>query len=220
MSTDFYLKQLSLHEGITSPYLNKVYNLSLRNNQNKRVMKVDTQKSLLTSVPYLSSQHCDDRPENTLIDLIVIHGISLPPGDFGSGSVQKFFCDELDFSQHPYFSTIAHLRVSAHLFIDRRGNVTQFVPFAKRAWHAGQSSFEGRTVCNDFSIGIELEGTDELPYEQAQYKALAQVIKALLLAYPGITQDRIVGHSDIAPGRKTDPGPTFDWSYLQDLLKA
>lgn len=183
-------------------------------------MKVDIIKSLLTSARYLPSQHCDDRPENTLIDLVVIHGISLPPGEFGNGSVQKFFCDELEFSQHPYFLTIAHLKVSAHLFIDRLGKVTQFVPFAKRAWHAGQSSFAGRTVCNDFSIGIELEGTDELPYEKVQYQTLAHVIKALLLAYPAISRDRIVGHSDIAPGRKTDPGPAFDWSYLNDLLNA
>jgi AmpD protein len=183
-------------------------------------LKVDIINHLLTSVHYLPSSHCDARPEKTSIDMIVIHGISLPPGEFGSGAVKQFFCDELDFSQHPYFSTIAHLKVSAHLFIDRLGGVTQFVPFSERAWHAGQSSFAGRSQCNDFSIGIELEGTDELPYEKVQYETLAQVIKALSFAYPAILRERIVGHADIAPGRKTDPGSAFDWSYLDCLLDA
>ena len=131
--------------------------------------------------------------------------------------VAKFFCGELETSLHPYFESIAHLRVSAHLFIDRAGRLTQFVPFHLRAWHAGESSFAGRSRCNDFSIGIELEGTDDLAYESAQYEQLVQVIEQLMIQYPLITRERIVGHSDIAPGRKKDPGAYFDWSYLEQI---
>jgi AmpD protein len=166
----------------------------------------------------LPSPNQDERPENTLIDMIVVHGISLPPAQFGTRLVEKFFCNELDYSAHPYFSTISTLRVSAHLFIARTGHVTQFVPFDKRAWHAGRSYFQGRESCNDFSIGIELEGTDELPYEAEQYVQLAQVVQVLMKKYPAITRERIVGHCDIAPGRKTDPGASFDWDQLHRLL--
>jgi AmpD protein len=182
-------------------------------------LKVDLTSGLL-NVKHCSSAHCDDRPENILIDTIVVHNISLPPGEFGGGNIEKFFCAELDFSAHPYFLTIAELRVSSHLFISRDGEVTQFVPFHKRAWHAGKSFLQGRERCNDFSIGIELEGTDDLPYEKVQYQKLAQIIKVLQEAYPHISRERIVGHSDIAPGRKTDPGPAFDWKYLDCLLGA
>jgi AmpD protein len=175
---------------------------------------------LLKSAKYLPSNHCDDRPENQLIDMIVIHNISLPPGEFGTGSVEKFFCDQLDVSQHPFFSTIHHLKVAAHLFINREGAVTQFVPFSKRAWHAGQSIFQGRERCNDFSIGIELEGTDHIPFEEKQYVTLSQIIRLLMKIYPAITRERIVGHSDIAPQRKTDPGPAFDWNFLDCLLQV
>ncbi len=170
------------------------------------------------SADYKPSPHSDDRPPNTTIDMIVVHNISLPPGEFGGGYVQSFFCGHLDASLHSYFETIASLKVSSHLFIDRHGNVTQFVPFAKRAWHAGVSNFKGRERCNDFSIGIELEGTDDLPYEAIQYQTLARVIQQLMVMYPAIHRSHMVGHSDIAPVRKTDPGPAFDWAYLNKLL--
>ncbi|HVY54045.1 MAG TPA: 1,6-anhydro-N-acetylmuramyl-L-alanine amidase AmpD [Gammaproteobacteria bacterium] len=181
-------------------------------------MYIDNQ-GLLQGAPHQASPHFDDRPANTLIDMIVIHGISLPPGEFGQNMVSPFFCGILDCSLHPYFETIKDLKVSAHLFISRQGEITQFVPFLKRAWHAGQSTFAGQTQCNNFSIGIELEGTDEIPYEEPQYQTLAKIIPLLIQAYPAITPERIVGHSDIAPGRKTDPGPAFNWDYLRKLLQ-
>jgi N-acetyl-anhydromuramoyl-L-alanine amidase len=181
-------------------------------------MHID-QHGLLQSATYLASPHCDLRSPETTIDMVVIHGISLPPGQFGQNMVAPFFCGSLDCSLHPYFETIGHLKVSAHLFISREGEITQFVPFIKRAWHAGQSFFAGRTNCNDFSIGIELEGTDEIPYEDRQYTALSKVIPLLIQAYPQISLDRVVGHSDIAPGRKTDPGPFFDWERLRQMLQ-
>jgi N-acetyl-anhydromuramoyl-L-alanine amidase len=182
-------------------------------------MKIDPTNHLLSTACYRPSPHWDERPEQTIVDMIVIHGISLPPGEFGGGSVEKFFCNELDFSRHPYFDSIKELRVSSHLFIDRQGQLTQFVPFSKRAWHAGLSFFEGRSQCNDFSIGIELEGTDEVAYEEAQYDQLARTIQVLAQFYPAIVRKRIVGHSDIAPGRKTDPGLHFNWEYLDCLLR-
>ena len=181
-------------------------------------MKVDRVTTLLDPVRFLPSPNCDDRPADTTINMIVVHGISLPPGEFGTGDVERLFCGQLDITKHPYFATIPNLKVSAHLFIDRTGVVTQFVPFAKRAWHAGQSSFKGVERCNDFSIGIELEGTDTQCYEKAQYKKLALVVNTLREYYPEILRRRIVGHSQIAPGRKTDPGASFEWSYLDCLL--
>lgn len=183
-------------------------------------MKSDLDDGMLNIARYASSSHCDDRPNDMPIDMIVIHNISLPPGQFGTGAVEKFFCDRLDFAEHPYYSSISHLKVSSHLLIDRQGVITQFVPFTKRAWHAGESSFQGRTRCNDFSIGIELEGSDDVAFEENQYKALVEVIRVLMKTYPMITRERIVGHSDIAPHRKTDPGPCFDWRYLDCLLNA
>ncbi len=181
-------------------------------------MNIDLSTGLLDPARrHLVSKHCDARPANTVIDMIVVHSISLPPGEFGSDAIEQFFCGQLNFSAHPYFKTIANLRVSAHLLIDRAGKITQFVPFSQRAWHAGKSFFQGREQCNDFSIGIELEGTDDIPYEKIQYAQLANVIQQLMKAYPAITRDRIVGHSDIAPGRKTDPGAVFDWKYLDSL---
>lgn len=181
-------------------------------------MQVDRVTSLLSPVRYEPSPYCDERPDNITIDMIVIHCISLPPGEYGAGDIEKFFCGKLDSSKHPYFATIADLKVSSHLLIDRTGMVTQFVPFVKRAWHAGVSQFKGRERCNDFSIGIELEGTDHSPYEKIQYQQLAKVINVLRQFYPEILKRRIVGHSDIAPGRKTDPGKYFEWSYLDCLL--
>jgi len=173
---------------------------------------------LLEPVNYQASPHQDERPPSMLIDMVVVHGISLPPGEFGSPAIPAFFCGKLDMNLHPSFAGIATLRVSAHLLIRRTGEIIQFVPFDKRAWHAGESSFQGKTRCNDFSIGIELEGTDDLPYEETQYHQLGKVINLLRRTYPQITEDRIVGHVDIAPLRKTDPGPAFDWGYLKGIL--
>lgn len=164
------------------------------------------------------SPNCDDRPAMTDITLLVIHSISLPPADFSSDAVLKFFCNELDYSAHPYFETIKDLKVSAHLFIRRTGEIIQFVPFQRRAWHAGESSFEAQRQCNNFSIGIELEGIENIPYTTYQYQRLVSVTHCLMRSYPGITPERIVGHSDIAPARKTDPGPSFDWSHYRGLL--
>lgn len=167
---------------------------------------------------YCPSPNYGHRPDDGSVDLLVIHNISLPPECFGGPFIEAFFCNRLDPALHPYFSTIAGLQVSAHCLIDREGEVTQFVSFHDRAWHAGQSSFAGRSDCNDFSIGIELEGADHTPYTDPQYRSLAQITRLLIKQYPGITGERIVGHSDIAPARKTDPGPAFDWHRYRRLL--
>ena len=166
-----------------------------------------------------ASPNADERPDVADISLLVIHNISLPPGQFGGPHIGKFFCNQLNQEEHPYFAEICHLEVSAHLLIDRHGNVTQFVPFHRRAWHAGVSNFQGRERCNDFSIGIELEGADDIPYTGEQYRQLTDITCAICAEYPMITPERIVGHSDIAPGRKTDPGSTFDWSFYHQLLE-
>ena len=179
---------------------------------------INAETGLIEPVLYRPSPHHDDRPTQWAIDMIVVHNISLPPGEFGGEAIETFFCGQLDTSLHPYYASIGHLKVSAHLLIKRTGEVIQFVPFTKRAWHAGESSFQGRIRCNDFSIGIELEGTDHIPYERVQYERLENVIRLLMQAYPAITKDRIVGHADIAPVRKTDPGPQFDWAYLKGKL--
>ncbi len=176
---------------------------------------VDVATGRLRGVRQILSPHRDPRPAGQRPELIVVHGISLPPGEFGGAWIDRLFTGELPATAHPYFEAIAGQRVSAHVLIRRDGSVHQFVPFDERAWHAGVSEYRGRTGCNDFSIGIELEGTDDLPYEPAQYVSLATLIAALLDAYPGLSADRIVGHSDIAPGRKTDPGLSFDWSRLR-----
>ncbi len=157
----------------------------------------------------LLSPNVDQRPDE--ISLLVIHNISLPPGKFGGNEIAEFFCNQLDSSQHPFFSQIKEMKVSAHLLIDRKGELTQFVPLHKRAWHAGQSCFSGRGACNDFAIGIELEGSDNTPYTKEQYTVLAEVTRLIMQHYPAITQERITGHESISPGRKTDPGPAFDW---------
>ena len=164
------------------------------------------------------SPNQDERPNDAEPELIVIHGISLPPGDFGGSHIESLFTNCLDWEAHPYFREIEGLRVSAHLLIRRNGDVVQFVPFARRAWHAGESSFRGRSCCNDFSIGVELEGTDDTPYSDEQYHHLVGVIHAIIAAYPRISARRIAGHCDVAPGRKTDPGPAFDWLRLYDEL--
>ncbi|GAA0302248.1 1,6-anhydro-N-acetylmuramyl-L-alanine amidase AmpD [Psychrosphaera haliotis] len=169
----------------------------------------------------IESDHCDLREQED-ISLLVIHNISLPPAsqesDFDNKYVEDFFVGQLNPSTHPYFETIAGIRVSAHLFIKRDGSLVQFVPLNYRAWHAGVSNFKGRTKCNDFSIGIEMQGTDEMPYTDAQYETLAGVTKQIKEIYPDIVDENIVGHSDIAPGRKTDPGDSFDWQrYFSQL---
>ncbi|HSC98933.1 MAG TPA: 1,6-anhydro-N-acetylmuramyl-L-alanine amidase AmpD [Casimicrobiaceae bacterium] len=160
----------------------------------------------------IPSPNQDARPAGTEIGLIVVHGISLPPGDFTGDHVERLFTNRLDPDAHPYFATIASLRVSAHFLIRRDGELLQFVSCASRAWHAGPSSWRERSGCNDFSIGIELEGADDVPYASAQYAVLGRLIRAVRVRYP---IEDIVGHSDIAPGRKTDPGPAFDWSRLR-----
>ena len=164
------------------------------------------------------SPNFDPRPAGAGIDLVVVHGISLPPGEFGGGAVTRLFRNELDPGEHPAFRELEGVRVSAHALIDRSGVVTQYVSFLDRAWHAGESRYRGRAACNDFSIGIELEGTDTTPYEPGQYDALAGLVRAVMGRWPAVGPERVVGHSDVAPGRKTDPGPAFDWGRLRRLL--
>jgi AmpD protein len=168
----------------------------------------------LESARRVPSPNSDQRPEPGDLSLIVLHCISLPPGEFGSDGIERLFTNRLDPNAHPYFAEIHHLRVSAHGLIRRDGEIIQFVPFHRRAWHAGLSGYRGRSQCNDFSIGIELEGTDDGPYEDVQYLKLNGLLRALFDTYPGLTPERIVAHGDIAPGRKTDPGPYFDWGRL------
>ncbi|MFO1371923.1 MAG: 1,6-anhydro-N-acetylmuramyl-L-alanine amidase AmpD [Candidatus Competibacteraceae bacterium] len=181
-------------------------------------MRVSITAGLLESARHVPSPNCDERPAGSVIDLIVVHGISLPPGEFGGHWIDALFTNTLDPTAHPYFQAIAGLRVSAHLLIRRDGALIQYVPFQRRAWHAGESVYTGRSRCNDFSIGIELEGTDDRPYAERQYSQLAAAVAALRRAYPAITPERLTGHADIAPGRKTDPGPAFDWARLRRLL--
>lgn len=183
-------------------------------------MDIDPLTHRLRGVRQLESPNCDDRPAGCAPELIVIHGISLPPGSYGGSAIDRLFTNCLDPDEHPYFREIAGLRVSSHVLIRRGGEVIQYVPFNRRAWHAGESCFRGRRACNDFSIGIELEGQDDEPYTPVQYERLAGIIHALRRAYPGLAPDAIAGHSDIAPGRKTDPGPSFDWAGLQARLET
>ena len=180
-------------------------------------LQVDAASGLLVGAAQIASPNCDARPPGAETDLIVVHGISMPPGEFGGPWIEHLFSNTLPVDVHPYFAEVGGLKVSAHLLIRRNGGITQFVNFNERAWHAGRSSFEGRTACNDFSVGIELEGTDTLAYEPVQYHALADVVAALCAAYPRLSADRLVGHSDIAPGRKTDPGPAFDWPHARRM---
>jgi AmpD protein len=183
-----------------------------------QVLDIDPQEGWLRQARRVPSPNCDERPEGGDITLMVVHGISLPPGEYGGGWIDDLFCNRLDPAAHPYFRDIAGLQVSSHLLIRRDGEIVQYVPFGKRAWHAGDSCFEGRSACNDFSIGIELEGQDTEAYTDRQYERLAQVMRTLVAAYPGLSMDRVAGHCDIAPGRKTDPGPAFNWSRLRACL--
>ena len=159
----------------------------------------------------LWSPNQDERPPGVEISLVVVHSISLPPGEYGGDAIERLFTNRLDPAAHPYFETIAHLRVSSHFLVRRDGVLVRFVPVERRAWHAGTSTWRGRSRCNDFSVGIELEGTDDAPFEDAQYEALAFLLMDLRKTLP---LRAIAGHSEIAPGRKTDPGTQFDWSRL------
>jgi AmpD protein len=183
-------------------------------------LQVDLATGLMRGAKQIASPNYDARPAGVEADLIVIHGISLPPGEFGGPWIERLFTNSLPAEIHPYFAEVAPLRVSSHLVVQRDGALTQYVSFADRAWHAGQSNYQGRAACNDFSVGVELEGADTLPYEATQYEALAAVVAALCAAYPRLSADRLVGHSDIAPGRKTDPGPAFDWPRARRLIGA
>jgi AmpD protein len=172
---------------------------------------------LVAGVRYLPSPNCDERPAGIGVDLLVIHNMSLPPGEFGGSAIIDLFMNRLDAAAHAYYPGIAHLKVSAHFLVRRDGELLQFVPCVKRAWHAGESIWRARERCNDYSIGIEVEGADDLPFEDIQYLQLAQLIAALKTGYPHL---EIVGHSHIAPSRKTDPGPFFEWARLRELLRA
>ena len=181
---------------------------------------VDVGRGLLVPARVVPSPNQDARPPGATIDLVVIHGISLPPGEFGGPWVERLFTNQLPAAQHPFFATIAGLRVSAHLFIRRDGQIVQFVPFHARAWHAGASVWRHRVACNDYSVGIELEGDDEVAYEPVQYERLAGALVALRRAYSTLAPDAVTGHSEVAPGRKSDPGPAFDWPGLGSRVAA
>lgn len=181
-------------------------------------MRIELRDGLASGARYVASPNCDERPADAVVDLVVIHGISLPPGRFGGPWIDALFTNTLNPSAHPYFEQLHGLRVSSHLLIRRRGELVQYVPLHWRAWHAGISRFEGRERCNDFSIGIELEGEDHRPYTEAQYRRLMGLLRAIMVTYPAVTPVRIVGHCHIAPERKSDPGPAFSWQRLQAEL--
>lgn len=181
-------------------------------------IEIDPVTGWIAGIRCVPSPNFDERPPGHAPDVLVIHAISLPPGAFGGQGIEQLFCNRLDSGEHPYYREIEGLKVSAHFLIRRDAEVIQFVPLHMRAWHAGESCCEGRTRVNDFSIGVELEGTDDIPFEDAQYAALAELTRVLMRAYPAITPGRVYGHCDIAPGRKTDPGPCFDWARYRKLL--
>jgi AmpD protein len=182
-------------------------------------LEIDATSGWLGQARRVESPNCDDRPPGMPPDLIVVHGISLPPGEFGGPWIDALFTNRLAADAHPYFAQVAALRVSAHALVRRDAEVVQYVPFHRRAWHAGHSAWQGRERCNDFSVGIELEGTDASAYEPAQYAMLSRLVAALCRAYRSLSPDRIVGHSDVAPGRKSDPGIAFDWPLLRALVR-
>jgi AmpD protein len=184
------------------------------------MFKLDVHSGFLAEARQVVSPNCDARPAGCEPDLIVVHGISLPPGEFGGPWIDQLFANSLPEDEHPYFAKLAGQRVSAHFLIGRDGRLTQYVPVNRRAWHAGESCFEERECCNDFSIGIELEGDDQTPYEEQQYHCLAMLIDTLRTQLDSLADALIVGHSDIAPGRKTDPGEAFDWHKLDKLLTS
>jgi AmpD protein len=172
-------------------------------------------EGMLSGATQIPSPNWDERPQGADIALLVVHNISLPPGEFGGEGIVRLFTNSLDFSTHPYFETLRDLKVSAHFLLRRDGEVIQFVPCAGRAWHAGASIWRGRERCNDFSVGVELEGVDDQAYTEAQYASLSRLFLALRARYPIVD---VVGHADIAPGRKTDPGPAFDWARFRETL--
>lgn len=181
-------------------------------------MEIDTHSGLLRGARFIASPNCDARPADARIEVLIVHAISLPPGEFGGSAIERLFCNTLEAQEHPYYEEICRLRVSAHVLIRRDGQLTQFVPFHMRAWHAGESLCEGREHVNDFSVGVELEGCDDLPFDSAQYETLTALTRLFMRTYPALTRQRIYGHCDIAPQRKTDPGPYFDWDrYLSKL---
>lgn len=182
--------------------------------------QLDRASGLLTPARFVPSPNCDRRPKGVEIDVLVLHAISLPPGCYDGDFIEQFFTNRLNFNAHPYFAELRSLKVSAHFLIRRSGALLQFVPTHRRAWHAGESNFRGREQVNDFSLGIELEGCDEEPFAAAQYEALADLVRLLMDGYPAIRPDHIVGHSDIAPGRKTDPGRCFDWNRLRKRIAS
>jgi len=182
------------------------------------MFNLDKTSGFIGEARQVASPNCDERPDQCAPSLLVIHGISLPPGEFGGPWIDQLFTNRLPANKHPYFAAIADSKVSAHFLIRRDGELVQYVPVDRRAWHAGQSCYAGRNCCNDFSIGIELEGEDSTPYEKAQYDCLSRLIKTLRTTMESLANADIVGHSDIAPGRKTDPGAAFDWHKLRMLL--
>ena len=182
-------------------------------------MYMKIKKHLLENVNILNSPNYDTRPRNIKISLIVLHSISLPPTIFDNNHVEDFFLNKLSETNDEYINKIKNMKVSSHVYIKRSGEIIQFVPFDKRAWHAGKSSYENIENCNDYSIGIELEGCDDIVFEDIQYIKLSEVIKSLLESYTYISAERILSHSDIAPGRKSDPGPLFDWKRLKSMIK-
>jgi N-acetyl-anhydromuramoyl-L-alanine amidase len=181
---------------------------------------VDAVDGIVANARQVPSPNYDERPDGIVPDLIVVHGISLPPNEFGGEWIDRLFTNTLPWDKHPYFKAIEGLKASSHLLIRRDGELVQYVSLNRRAWHAGASSYRGRERCNDFSIGIELEGADDIAYEPIQYRRLAETVGALCVAYPALSRERLAGHSDIAPGRKTDPGAVFDWPRLNALLRA
>lgn len=183
-------------------------------------LKIEPATGLVVGVRQVLSPYFDARPTGVLPELIVVHGISMPPGEFGGPWIDRLFTGNLPPETHAFFKEASRLRVSAHALIRRDGMIVQYVPFGQRAWHAGQSHYRGRAGCNDFSIGIELEGTGETAYADPQYDQLAALVEALLAAYASLSGDHIAGHSDIAPGRKTDPGPSFDWERWRSILRS
>jgi AmpD protein len=181
--------------------------------------QIEASSGVAVGVNFIASPNFDGRGDGVLPELIVVHGISLPPNQFGGEAISQLFTNQLDPKEDPYFEKIKDLRVSSHALIRRDGEVVQYVPFHERAWHAGLSEFDGRSRCNDFSIGIELEGSDQTCYTARQYASLAELIKSLWAAYPSLKAHHVVGHNEIAPGRKTDPGPYFQWDALNRLLE-
>jgi len=182
------------------------------------MIQIDVESGLISGARQVASPNFDDRPAKCCAELIVVHGISLPPGEFGGEWIDRLFTNTVDPAAHPYFPGIVDLRVSSHLLIRRDGELVQYVPLSKRAWHAGVSCYQGREKCNDFSIGIELEGADDIPYTDAQYEVLALTVRQLQATYPSLAGAPVVGHCEVAAGRKTDPGRSFDWERLFSML--